>query len=512
MKKVFYFVYLIVLVYGIIGVSTAKAQIVLAGDSICTANAYVLSTAFNNVSCVGQATGVATVASTGCQCMFSGCTFAWDNGEIVHTADSLAAGTYTVTVTHPTGCVISTTVTISEPEPFVSELQVSNPSCGSNEDGSIAVISSATAGTLTYAWNNGSTNAIANNLAAGNYTVTVTNAIGCSHVETREIVAPAPPQMSSSSQATCVGVNAGWASVTVSGGYPPFSYLWNDASNCVAATANNLAAGTYAVTVTDANGCEFVKNNIVVNTTTPVVAASAANNQVCVGQTVQLNAAGGNAYAWSPAASLSDANIQNPVATITANTTYVVTVTNAQGCTNTATVSVNVKSSPSPSVSPASPVVCGGNSIQLVATNTGGATYQWIPSTGLSSGNVNAPVANPNQTTTYTVVATGTNGCTASTQVTVSVCAVGINNLQQGNILVYPNPTQAGFYINLSDMPSNNLQMQLFDVTGRLVKTATYTTNGNATQYVAVDDLARGLYHLQLLGKDVSYLQKIMVQ
>ena len=81
MKKVFYFVYLIVLVYGIIGVSTAKAQIVLAGDSICTANAYVLSTAFNNVSCVGQATGVATVASTGCQCMFSGCTFAWDNGE-----------------------------------------------------------------------------------------------------------------------------------------------------------------------------------------------------------------------------------------------------------------------------------------------------------------------------------------------------------------------------------------------------------------------------------------------
>lgn len=55
MKKVFYFVYLIVLVYGIIGVSTAKAQIVLAGDSICTANAYVISTAFNNVSCVGQA-------------------------------------------------------------------------------------------------------------------------------------------------------------------------------------------------------------------------------------------------------------------------------------------------------------------------------------------------------------------------------------------------------------------------------------------------------------------------
>jgi hypothetical protein len=63
MKKVFYFVYLIVLICGIIGVSTAKAQIVLAGDSICTANAYVLSTAFNNVSCVGQATGVATVAA-----------------------------------------------------------------------------------------------------------------------------------------------------------------------------------------------------------------------------------------------------------------------------------------------------------------------------------------------------------------------------------------------------------------------------------------------------------------
>ena len=512
MKKVFYYGYLLAFIFGIANVYTSQAQIILAGDSICIASGYVLSTSVNNVSCQGQATGVATVASTGCVCMFSGCTFDWSNSEVVHTADSLAAGTYTVTVTHPNGCVISTAVNISEPELFVAEVQVSPVSCASNNDASIAVIPTVSAGTLTYNWSNGSTNAIANNLAVGTYTVTVSNSIGCSHIETREIIAPTPPQMSSSTQASCVNGSTGSASISLSGGYPPFNYLWNDANNCTATNAPNLPSGNYSVTVTDANGCVFVKDNIVVSTTMPTVAASAASTQVCAGQTVQLNAAGGNTYTWSPAESLSNTNVQNPIATITQNTTYVVTVSNAQGCTNTATVSITVKSSPSPSVSPASPVVCGGNSIQLVATNAGGATYQWIPSTGLSSGNVNAPVANPNQTTTYTVVATAANGCTATTQVTVSVCAVGLNDPNQGGILVYPNPANEGFYISLPNISTTNLQMQLFDVTGKLVKTATYAANANFTQYVSVDELVPGLYHLQLLGKDISYLQKIVVQ
>jgi hypothetical protein len=485
----------------------------MAQEDPCTVAGYVLSSNANNVTCPGAANGVATVASTGCQCMFSGCTFLWDNGQTTHTATNLAAGSYNVTVTHPNGCILNTSVVVAEPEPFIEEVSIENVTCASSTNGQLSVVPTLSAGLLDFAWNTGDSTATISNLVVGAYTVTVTNALGCTNTRSMEILAPTPPALQMAASPTCAGMATGSAGVTVQGGTAPFAYQWNDPNNCVVAVAPNLAAGNYLVTITDANNCTFVSNPITVGSTTPNVVATSAASQVCPGATVQLNAAGGVSYVWNNTTSLSNASISNPLATIQSPTTYIVTVTTAQGCTATANVTISTKTPPTPTATPANTTICGGNHVQLMASNNGSAaTYAWSPSTGLNNANINAPVATPTNSTTYTVVATASNGCTASTQVTVEViaCAVGMDDIAATDFVsLYPNPATDGVTIWVEAPTSTTATLQLFDVTGKLV--FQNKINTNTTQYIAVDQLPKGVYYAQILTTDKQYRQELVV-
>lgn len=139
-------------------------------------------------------------------------------------------------------------------------------------------------------------------------------------------------------------------------------------------------------------------------------------NPLCPGDSVQLQASGGDNYSWSPHPTLSATNIANPVATPTNTTTYTVTVTNNCG-TATASITVNVHDF-NPTISP-NDTICIGNSTQLQAS--GGINYQWQPSNSLDNPNISNPTATPSQTTTYTVTITDANGCNATKSVTVTV-------------------------------------------------------------------------------------------
>ncbi len=144
------------------------------------------------------------------------------------------------------------------------------------------------------------------------------------------------------------------------------------------------------------------------------------DQNICAGGSVPLNVAGGVSYSWAPALGLSATNIANPSANPTTTTTYTVTVTNADGCTASDDITINVSENPIANAgSDAS--ICAGSSTTLNAS--GGSTYQWSPAAGLSNPSIANPIANPSATTTYTVVVANANGCSSSDQVVVSIAA-----------------------------------------------------------------------------------------
>jgi gliding motility-associated-like protein len=148
----------------------------------------------------------------------------------------------------------------------------------------------------------------------------------------------------------------------------------------------------------------------------PMTINTSSDTTVCAGTSVQLNASGGISYQWYPSAGLNNPNISNPVATPASTTTYYVIVSNGI-CSDTDSVVVTILPSPVADAG-ADTVICIGNNVQLNAS--GGTSYSWSPSTGLSNPNISNPIAAPSSTTTYYVIVSSGN-CFSTDSVTVIV-------------------------------------------------------------------------------------------
>lgn len=176
--------------------------------------------------------------------------------------------------------------------------------------------------------------------------------------------------------------------------------------------------GTYTVSLIaiDSASCNVVDSTSLLITILPSVSAFAGNDtNVCTGFSVQLNATGGTSYSWSPTTGLSNPNIANPIASPIATTTYVVHISNG-ACDDYDTITV---SSGGPTPLTSDKTICVGDSANLSCT--GGVSYVWSPSTGLSNSSIANPLASPATTTIYTVTVTDANGCTNSTTALVNV-------------------------------------------------------------------------------------------
>ncbi|MEM1323568.1 MAG: PKD domain-containing protein [Bacteroidota bacterium] len=201
-----------------------------------------------NASCNGAADGAVTATGGGGWAPY---TYTWSNGATGPTISGLTSGTYAVTVIDiDLGQAIGTA--------FVGAINIfttaSFETCVGSNDATATVVASGGTQPYTYLWSDGQTTDIATNLSAGTYTVTVTDATGATCVGT-QVVDLSPEGvwiMLTSTDADC-GENNGTAYVGVMTGTPPFTFMWSNGD-----TTNNpmnLAAGTYTVTVTDANGC-----------------------------------------------------------------------------------------------------------------------------------------------------------------------------------------------------------------------------------------------------------------
>ena len=172
----------------------------------------------------------------------------------VNTATNLAPGTYSVIITDSQGCADTVSQTITEPLPLLVSTNSVNVGCFGSSTGSAIANVSGGSGGFSYLWTPGAFNTGAiSSLLVGTYTVTVTDTNNC--VSTDSVVISQPAELTISdviSPANC-GQSDGSVTVSGSGGFPPYTWLWSDGQ--VGPVANNLASGTYSVTLTDLNLC-----------------------------------------------------------------------------------------------------------------------------------------------------------------------------------------------------------------------------------------------------------------
>jgi large repetitive protein len=374
------------------------------------------TTALNNVTCFGLNNGSVNVTVNGGQ---NPMTYLWSNGQTSANIQNLSAGTYTVTVTDFNGCTDNHTIQILQPsELILSTVSSQNVNCFGESTGSATM--NATGGTSPFSWQwAGSTSisAIASNLSAGTYFVTVTDQNGCSNVGTVSIT---QPQAALSVQGTVIhtscGNDDGSISALIIGGTSPYSYSWN--TGATTQSLINLSAGTYSLSVTDNNGCTKIETFDIVASDGPQLSVNTVSNVSCAGGNdgnISVNVNGGSApYQWSWSGSVSVTSIASG---LTAGT-YTVTVSDISGCTNVLNVNI---SQPDPlAVTMSAPVnICQGGTATFTASVTGGTPpylFSWS-----SGATVSSITVSPVTSAIYTLTITDRNGCSASSPVIVNV-------------------------------------------------------------------------------------------
>lgn len=277
--------------------------------------------------------------------------------------------------------------------------------------------------TDTYLWtpatgldNAAISNPFASPVNTETYYVTGTDSSGCQTTDSVTITVNQLPLIDAGPPVTICG--GGSTQLNASGGN---AYVWSPSaglSNTLIANpvATVFSNSTYIVNGTDGNGCSN-SDSVSISVFTQIPIDAGVDTTICTGGTVQLNATGGGSnYLWTPSAGLNNANIANPVATVTGITTYYVTITDNNSCTDTAAVTINVWALPIVNAGNDT-TTCMGVSVQLNAS--GGLSYIWSPPAGLSDSAIANPVATIDSTAIYTVTATDVNGCSNSDNVTV---------------------------------------------------------------------------------------------
>ncbi|MBL7773434.1 MAG: choice-of-anchor L domain-containing protein [Chitinophagaceae bacterium] len=373
-----------------------------------------------NIACSGNTTGSIFTSATGGTGTI---TYTLQPGSQSNTSGSfntLSAGTYSITAMDATGCLATTVVTLTQPSTPISlgNPTVTNASCYGTSSGAVSISATGGTGTLTYLLNppgSSNTAGVFTGKPAGNYTITVTDANGCTKTTTFTITQPgAMTVVTNNVFPTCVPGNNGSIQASVTGGAGSYTYKLNTGTYQSSNSFTGLVSGNYTVTIKDANNCTTtvvvplqISNQITLTNSTPLLTCTTNVT------TVNVSASGGTApYTYT----LMPNNISNNIGQFPGIDTgmYTVTAVDANGCS--ATLQINILIPPELQF------------VNFSVTN--------IPCTGIGSGNVAVAVGggvlpytyqiNPPGTTNtsgifnslsagfYTITASDANGCTAS--------------------------------------------------------------------------------------------------
>ncbi len=321
-------------------VTVSDANACIATTSFVLENPEAITATIDNTtdpSCSGNSDGSATVSANGGTPPY---TYSWTSGDNNATATGLPAGPYTVTVTDANNCTTLATTSLFDPPAIQAAINLFvNPTCNAASDGEATVTVNGGIAPYSYNWSGGQSMEMATGLAAGTYSVVVSDAAGCS--TTAEVTLTEPnalfANIVNANDATCNGFNNGSATVEATGGDNNYNYIWSNGSTTT--SANNLTAGTYTVTVTDGNNCIATTTAIITEPDLLELTLDNSSDVLCNGEangSATVSASGGitdYSYSWPDG---SDTASQNNLAA----GTYVVSATDANACVATLEITI----------------------------------------------------------------------------------------------------------------------------------------------------------------------------
>jgi len=380
----------------------------------------------------------------------SGTSYLWSNGATTQNITANASGNYFVTITNAAGCsAASNEIEVITQQTFTSTATAVGPTAVCNGAFVTLVASPGT----SYLWSNGATTQGINAGVNGNYSVTVTDALGCTSTSANIPVSILPvPNAAITAGGATTFCQGGSVVLTGTGGN---TYVWNSSTNGATLTATQ--SGTYVVTAYAANGCSDAAEVVV--TVNPIPSPTLilnGNNVLCPGESVVISAQPNNTYAWSN-------NATTQSITVTTPGTYSAVLTGLNGCSTTS------------------------NAVNVTA---GVATSSTINATSNSSYTLNEVVYT--QSGTYTQILTNAAGCDSTITLNLTL-TVGIEEGSLTGVTLYPNPTSESFTIKTSAPVYG--AYSIYDAQGKLVFAGEMT--GTETN-VNISSVARGIYYLRV--------------
>jgi hypothetical protein len=368
------------------------------GGAACCVESFEFSGVVQNASCSNSSNGSVNL-STDCA---TSPAFQWSNGATTEDISNVTPGTYSVTIT-ANGCSQVGTYTVGANSPAPQPVITGPTAFCSGQTAVLGVNGSYT----TYQWSNGQQAPSIAITTGGTYSVTVTNASGCTGIASINVTLnPSPAPVITGPSSICFG-----QTVMLNAGAGYTSYLWSTGANSPTILVNQ--PGGYSVTVTNNFGCPGVATAVVQPLPSPLPVITGPTS-LCTGETIVLNATGNfSSYAWSTGANTPTINV---------------TVTNSSGCTGSAALTVTQTPGPTPSI--AGPTgFCPGDTVVLTAT-AGYSAYQWSSGQSAQAILVSTPGV-------YSVTVTDAQGCTGATSLQVDTLA-GLNPQISGDLELCP--------------------------------------------------------------------------
>ena len=343
--------------------------------------------------------------------------YSWNTNptQTSNPATNLTAGTYSVTVDDGECFVVENNINLADS----GNLQINV-----SRDTTICLGESVNlyaSGADTYNWSpaTGLNTTTGNNVIAGPSETTTYQVVGvsgaCSDTAYINVNIDNIKVSTSVVNADC-GENNGSATAIVTGGTGNYTYQWNTSPSQTTATASNLSAGNYTVTVTD-DYCSAEAIAVILENGTPQITVTADQTNICNGSSTTITAQGANTYHWYPSNTLSSDTGSTVTAEPAQTTTYVVTASSGN-CSAQDSITITVSETPEVTFRPNNPTICQGENVTVEAGT--GNSYYWADGPGIFDNTSSTQILSPNSTHTYYVTVSNGN-CSASGNITVNV-------------------------------------------------------------------------------------------
>lgn len=361
--------------------------------------------AVSNIRCAGEVSGSINISVTGGSPPY---TYVWSNGANTEDLANIPVGSYSVLITDVNGNKQTLKAAITQPSVLKLKVaEVKSLTCYENNSGSITTTITGGVPPYNFIWDNGARTQDLNGLAAGTYSISITDKNGCKNSESITVKQPSAlsVKIAEVKSLTCNGDNKGAINIDVEGGVAPYSYSWSNGAKIQ--DVSGLSKGSYSVKVFDANGCTESVSEVIAEPEMLTVNLSSVKSNLCSGEkkgTVNLTVIGGTApykYKWSNGDSLQ--NLQN-----LPSGKYSVNVSDARGCNVKAEALVEEPKLLSVALNNVKDIKCFGESSgEINITASGGVepyTYNW------SNGNITQDLTGV-EAGDYNLTVTDKNGC-----------------------------------------------------------------------------------------------------